>query len=175
MTEGSAVRPSKPSWNDLLIDDSTLDFSKLLQDWRWLLDGSFRVVVGSKFGDWFVERPGGTVEMLDMQNGQLREVAASRDEFYQLIRTREKQEEWLRSGLVTSLHEKGIVPEPGQCYAFSVPPILGGTVDPESVELMDLGVWVSFCGQIQEQVRNLPPETETSPETEVSDVAAKDD
>ena len=39
-------------------------------------------------------------------------------------------------------------------------PEVGGKVDPESVELMDLAVWVSFCGQIQEQVRNLPPETE---------------
>jgi hypothetical protein len=118
------------------------------------------VVVGSKFGDWFVERLGGAVEMLDMQRGQLRQVAGSRDEFYQLIRIREKQEEWLRSDLIAVLHERGIVPDAGQCYAFSVPPILGGKVDPESVELMDLAVWVSFCGQIQEQVRNLPPETE---------------
>lgn len=160
MTEISGGRSLKPAWIDLLIDESTLDFSRLLQDWRWLLVGSFRVVVGSKFGDWFVERPGGAVEMLDMQSGQLRQVAGSRDEFYQLIRTREKQEEWLRSDLVTSLHERGIVPDAGQCYAFSVSPILGGKVDPESVELMDLAVWVSFCGQIQEQVRNLPPQTE---------------
>jgi hypothetical protein len=162
VTGSRANVPSKPTWNDLLIDDSTLDYSRLLQDWRWLLVGSFRVVVGSKFGDWFVERPGGEVEMLDMQTGQLRQVACSRDEFYQLIRTREKQEEWLRSDLVVGLHERGLVPDPGQCYAFSVPPILGGRVDPQSVELMDLGVWVSFCGQIQEQVRNLPPETPIS-------------
>ena len=160
MTDSNGGRPLKPAWIDLLIDDPSLDFSRLLEDWRWLLVGSFRVVVGSKFGDWFVERLGGAVEMLDMQSGQLRQVAGSRDEFYQLIRTREKQEEWLRSELVTGLHEKGMIPDAGQCYAFSVPPILGGTVDPESVEVMDLAVWVSFCGQIQEQVRNLPPETE---------------
>jgi Domain of unknown function (DUF1851) len=169
MTEGNGGHPPKPAWIDLLIDDPSLDFSKLLEDWRWLLVGSFRVVVGSKFGDWFVERPGGAVEMLDMQSGQIRQVAGSRDEFYQLIRTREKQQEWLRSDLVVSLHEMGVVPAAGQCYAFSVPPILGGTVDPQSVELMDLAVWVSFCGQIQEQVRNLPPETP------ISEVIVKND
>jgi Domain of unknown function (DUF1851) len=174
VSESRADVPLKPTWADLLIDDSSLDFSRLLRDWRWLLVGSFRVVVGSKFGDWFVERPGGAVEMLDMRSGKLNQVAASRGEFYELIRTREKQEEWLLSDLVMRLKEKGIVLGPGQCYAFSVPPIFGGTVDPDSVEVMDLAVWVSFCGQIQEQVRNLPPETpietaiatETEPESE---------
>lgn len=159
MSESRADTPLKPTWIDLLIDDPNLDYSRLLQDWRWLLHGSFRVVVGSKFGDWFVERPGGEVEMLDMRKGEICQVAASRSEFYDLIRTRQKQKEWLLSDLVVRLKEKGVVPGPGQCYAFSVPPSLGGSIDPEGVEVMELEPWVSFCGQIQEQIHNLPPET----------------
>ena len=154
--------PIKLTWDDLLIEDPSLDDGRLLEDWEWLLSGQFRVVAGSKFGDWFVERPAGTVEMLDMVEGSLSEIASSRAEFQTLINTREKQELWLLSELVLTLHEKGLVPGAGQCYAFEVPPCLGGKVDSENVEVMDLVVWVSICGQLHRQTQALPPGTKIS-------------
>jgi hypothetical protein len=154
--------PIKLTWDDLLIEDPSLGYERLLEDWSWLLKGAFRVLAASKFGDWFVERPSGPVEMLDAMEGNLREVAPSRAEFQRLINTYEKQEEWLLSELVLALHEKGVVPAAGQCYAFKVPPILAGQVDSESVEVMDLAVWVSICGQLHRQVQAMSPGTRIS-------------
>jgi hypothetical protein len=100
--------------------------------------------------------------MLDMLEGRLREVAHSRDEFQRLINTREKQEEWFLSELILTLHERGVVPAAGQCYAFEVPPVLGGKMGADNVEVLDIYVWVSICGQIHRQVRALPPGTKIS-------------
>lgn len=149
-------------WADLMIEDPDLDPEALLRDWRWLLKGRFRLVAGSKFGDWFVERPDGSVEFLDAIEGTVRGLASSPREFRNLINTTEEQEEWLLSPLVLTLHEKGLVPGSGQCYGFKIPPILGGKVESDNVEVMNLAVWVSLCGQIHRQVQPLPPGTRIS-------------
>jgi hypothetical protein len=149
----------KLDWADLLIEDSALDHKALLEDWRWLLHGPFRVIAGSKFGDWFVQRPDGRVEILDAIEGSIREVAPSHQEFQRLINRRENQEEWLLSALVVSLHEKGLVPGPGQCYGFKMPPVLGGEATSDNVEVMDLKVWVSISAQLHQQLHDLPEGT----------------
>jgi hypothetical protein len=154
--------PIKLTWNDLLIEDTSLNHLELMEDWRWLLQGQFRVVAGSMFGDWFVERPEGPVEMVDAMEGSLRQLASSASEFHRLINTRENQEEWLLSELVATLHEKGLIPGARQCYAFKVPPVLGGKAESDNVHVMDLAVWVSICGQLHRQLQALPPGTKIS-------------
>ena len=149
--------PMKLTWDDLLIEDAGMDHAALLEDWRWLLTGRFSVVVGTKFGDWFIERPDGRVEMLDTIEGAVRPVASSREEFQILINTPALREEWLLCELVSTLHEKGIVPGPGQCYAFRIPPVLGGEAVSDNVALMDIKVWMSLGGQMHKQVQALPP------------------
>jgi len=149
-------------WDDLLFEDATLDYEALLDDWRWILNGRFRVVAGTKFGDWFMERPDGQVQFLDAIDGTIREVATSTVEFRSMINTQEKQEEWLLSPLVLTLHENGVVPASGQCYGFKLPPVLGGKVESDNVEVIDLRLWVSLCGQIHRQVQSLPPGTKIS-------------
>jgi hypothetical protein len=147
----------KLTWDDLLIEDPTLDFQRLLADWKWLLQGQYRVVAGTKFGDWFIERPNGAVEILDATDGSLRQLAESTAAFRASINTQARQEEWLLSLLVLSLHEKGVIPGPGQCYGFKIPLILGGKAITDNVQVMDLVVWVSLCGQLHEQLSRLPP------------------
>ena len=151
--------PARLEWPDLLIEDSTLDHLALLADWNWLLKGTFRVFAGSKFGDWFLERPGGTVDFLDAIEGTLRQVAPNVDEFRRLINTREKQEAWLLSHLVLACHGKGMVPGPRQCYGFKLPPVLGGGIELENIELLDLQLCVSLAGQIHRQSVGLPEGT----------------
>jgi hypothetical protein len=142
-----------------LVEDPALDHHALLEDWSWLLKKPFRVIAGTKFGDWFIERPEGAVEILDALDGSLRQVASSSAEFQRLLNTKEKQEEWLLSLLVLTLHEKGVVPGPGQCYTFKVPPVLGGKAESDNVEVSNLKAWVSFCAQLHEQLQTLPPGT----------------
>jgi hypothetical protein len=149
-------KPIKLTWADLLIEDRSLDHRVVLSDWSWLLGDVFSVIAGTKFGDWFILRPDGHVDLLDALEGELREVASSYEEFTRLINTRERQEEWLLSLLVLTLHEQGVIPGPGQCYAFKVPPILGGKADSSNVEVMSLTVWVSLCGQLHREIKEMP-------------------
>ncbi len=58
-------------------------------------------------------------------------------------------EEWLRSG--------GRRPRPSECVGYRVPLFLGGRDSIENLELADMSVYVSLCGQLEKQSRSLPP------------------
>ena len=146
----------KLGWSDLLIED-VRGVHALLGDWSWLISGPFAVVAGTKFGDWFLERPDGSTHLLDAIEGELRQVASSAQEFRELINTPPMQEEWLLSELVLTLHEQGLIPRAHECYAFTRPLILGGKAVSSNVQLMDLAVWVSLCGQLHQQLRQTGP------------------
>jgi hypothetical protein len=63
------------------------------------------------------------------------------------VNTNEWQERHLLSFQVAQLHERGIIPGAGQCYAFIPHPALLGRIDVERVMLMDIGVWQHICAQ----------------------------
>jgi hypothetical protein len=153
---------TKLTWDDLLIEAPDLDPGILAHGWAWLVTGQFRAIAASKFGDWFLERPDGAIQMLDAVEGTLEQVASSYSEFRDRINTREKQEEWLLSELVFTLHEKNMVPSRGECYSFKLPLVLGGKAESANVEVCDFRLWVSLCGQIHEQTRALPEGTRIS-------------
>jgi len=144
---------TKLTWSDLLIEPPELDPEILAHGWAWLVKGRFRAIAATKFGDWFLERPDGCVQMLDAIEGTLEQVASSHAEFQGLINTREKQEEWLLPELVFTLHEKGIVPARGECYSFKLRLVLGGKAVSDNVEVCALTLWVSISGQLHEQTQ----------------------
>jgi hypothetical protein len=53
----------------------------------------------------------------------------------------------------------GLVPGDGQVLSFNVPPVLGGALEPESLELTNFVVPVNIAGQIHQKVQTLPPGT----------------
>jgi hypothetical protein len=60
-------------------------------------------------------------------------------------------EDWLDQG--------GAQPRPDQCVGYRVPLFLGGEDDIPNLELTDIGVYVSVCGQLYMQVADLPAGT----------------
>ncbi len=155
--EMGELMKARLSWDDLLIEAAALDVRTLEHGWAWLLDWrDFHAIAASKFGDWFLARADDTVYMLDGIEGALVKVASSSQEFQALVNMREKQEQWLLSELVLTLHEEGVVPAAGQCYSFKLPLVLGGKAESSNVELCDLQVWMSLCGQIHQQTQALP-------------------
>lgn len=108
----------------------------------------------SKFGIWFLRRPEGEFEMLDVFTGQLHPIADRYNDFIQEVNEPWWQEVYLLSELIFQLHEAGKVPGPSQCYALAPHPALGGpnpmngaAVDPNLVMVMDVPVWQSICAQ----------------------------
>jgi len=150
------------TWDDLLIEGTDLDPEILAHGWAWLVKGEYRAIAASKFGDWFLERPDGTVQMLDAIEGTLEQVASSFNEFRELINMQARQEEWLLSELVFTMHEKNVIPSRGECYSFKLPLVLGGKAESQNVEVCDFRIWVSICGQIHEQTRGLTEGTRIS-------------
>jgi hypothetical protein len=108
----------------------------------------------NKFGSWFLRRPEGHVEMLDVLTGTIDKVANSYEEFIGLVNEPGWQEVYLLSELVYELHQQGTVPGSGQCYALVPHPAIGGPnpatsdrIDPQFVMVMDIPVWQSLCSQ----------------------------
>lgn len=148
------------TWADLLIEDiSPEQFQQWLVPWTGHIVGVVAPVFLNKFGSWFLRRPEGHIEMLEVFTGRIEQVAENQALFTTQVNERWWQEIYLCSESVFKLHEAGKIPGPGQCYALAPHPALGGpnpangdAVDPRFVMVMDIPVWQSICAQFVRRV-----------------------
>jgi hypothetical protein len=139
---------AKLTWDDLLIQSlPEADVRAWLGYWSKMVGGRVAPVYMSKFGDWFLRRPDGGTDELSIIEGTYSSVASTPEEFASRVNSQAWQEQHLLSFHVAQLHERGIVPQAGQCYAFVPHPVLLGRIDIERVMLMDIGVWQHVCAQ----------------------------
>jgi hypothetical protein len=146
---------SRLTWDDLLIQDITPEqFRDWLAPWAGVVTGRVAPAFLNKFGAWFLRRPEGHLELLDVFTGRLERIADSYDDFIREVNQQWWQEAYLLSKLVYQLHQAGKVPGPGQCYAIAPHPALGGpnpangdAIDPGFVLVTDMAVWQSICAQ----------------------------
>jgi len=146
----------KRDWPDLLIQDcSQEEMRSWLEPWQWCLNGRVTPLFLSRFGCWFLQRPEGMVEMLDVFFGQVEEVAPSYETFLQSVDTPSWQEVYLLSDFVFRLHVAGKVAAGIDCYAIAPHPAVGGPdpwsaapLDTESVMIMDAPIWQGVCAQL---------------------------
>jgi hypothetical protein len=130
------------TWADLLIEDVTLDdFGRWMSEWGDFIGGQVAPAFMSKFGTWFLRRPQGHVEMLDVFTGGVERMANSYEAFIAEVNQQWWQEVYLLSELVFRLHEVSKIPGPGQT------PMAGQPVDPKFVIVMEIGLWQSLCAQ----------------------------
>lgn len=146
---------SRLTWDDLLIQNVAQDdFSRWLAPWSWLVTGRMAPEYLNKFGSWFLRRPDGHIEILDVLTGTIDKVADSYEEFISLTHDQSWQETNLLSKLVYELHQRGSIPGSGKCYALAPHPAIGGPnpakgqrIDPRFVMILDILVWQSLCSQ----------------------------
>jgi hypothetical protein len=140
--------PLKLTWDDLLIQAiPESDARTWLGYWSSMVAGPVAPVFMSKFGDWFLRRPDGETDELSVIEGTYSKVASTPDEFSTLVNSQSWQEQHLLSFQVGQLHERGVIPPAGQCYALAPHPALLGRIDIERVVLMDIGLWQRICAQ----------------------------
>lgn len=142
----------KLTWNDLLIQDlDEQEVSALLSPWSFMLQGRVAPIFLNKFGSWFLRRPSGQVDVLDVLAGGVEEVADSYESFVGCVNDVSWQEDFLLSRTVLDLHGAGKVPGPRECYAIAPHPALGGgpagSIHVARVMVMSLNVWQSICRQ----------------------------
>jgi hypothetical protein len=145
----------KLTWDDLLIQNVEDDvLQRTLRPWSFALQGECGLVFLNRFGSWFLRRRDGSVDLLDVFDGSVRQVCAPDERFEQHVNTLAWQERYLLSLTVFDLHAAGKVARGTQCYAIAPHPALGGpnpslgqALKPEFTLVVDLEVWQSLCRQ----------------------------
>lgn len=150
------------TWNELTVSPDGVDLPALLDAWRWLIDETYEPVVISALGDLFLRHDDGRIFWLDAGWGKFTEVAASGEEFKAEMVKPENASEWFVPQLVGELLSAGLTLAPGECFSYKVPPVLGGQIEVENFEPTDLQVHFGILGQVHEQVKDLPPDTQIS-------------
>lgn len=132
-----------------------------LSSWRWLGLGDREPLFASPFGDVFFRAPDG-FWWLDTLEATLTRPWATVEELEADLNTFEGQDRYLLAGLAQNAARRGLLPGPDQVYDFRAPPILGGAVDVDNLDVADFVVSLNIAGQIHGQVRDLPPGTPMS-------------
>src|SRR5215471_8357228 len=95
------ARMSRLTWPDLLIEGITPNQCRdWLTPWRGVVAGSFTPAFLNKFGFWFLRRPAGQVEILDVFTGKLEQVTQTYEELVRDVNEQWWQETYLFSELV---------------------------------------------------------------------------
>ena len=148
--------------DDYLIDHSTLDWQKLLASWEWLLDEAqtFSPWLMNRFGDLFFVDEAGVVSWLNINDGEVTEVAKSEAEFVELLEDEANADEWFMTALVDAVIETGMILKSAQCFGFKLLPVLDGEYDPSNVYVASIEEYWDCCGDVHEQIEGLPDGTE---------------
>jgi hypothetical protein len=147
------------TWNELTISFDPTASEALLSDWGWLVTGDLEVVVVSALGDLFLRNSEGHILWLDVGAARITQVAASSDEFKQLMQMAENANDWFVPQLIGDLIARGKLLSPGQCYSYKKPPMLSGELTVDNLEPTDLLVHCSICGQIGRKIQQMPEGT----------------
>ncbi|WP_169787963.1 T6SS immunity protein Tdi1 domain-containing protein [Caldimonas brevitalea] len=115
----------------------------------------------SAAGDVFFEAPDRSIHWLDTGQGQLAQVSDTRDLFLAALRD-DAGAEWFLAPVVDQLLAEGKLLAEGQCFAFKVLPILGGTYAAENMVPMSAAEWYGFSGHVHHQIKDLPEGTSMS-------------
>jgi len=132
-----------------------LDVERLLAEWRWLCPNPVSLVARNAFGDLFLRDGGGQIHRLEVGIGKLLKVADTEAQFKELATS--KREEWFAEREESAAAEKGLKPNANQCIGFSVPLVLRrASANPNDPYVADLYDHISFLGDINKQIANLP-------------------
>jgi len=143
----------------LTIPIEGLPFDKLLADWRWLVPEKSTPLLMTAFGDLFLCDDAGQVHLLALMTGELKSVAASQQEFEEACENREQRRSWFLGFLSMELKKRhGPLPK-NDCYSCKIPLSLGGKLESENFEPIDLLTHFSVLGQLHRQTKHLPPGT----------------
>jgi hypothetical protein len=94
--------------------------------------------------------------MLDVGTGALTRLADNRDDFCSKIDEGDNANNWLMIPLVDQLVAAGIHLLPGQCYGFTIPPVIGGDYTVENSTVLAISTYLPTAGYIHNQLRDLP-------------------
>jgi hypothetical protein len=139
---------------------SAIDASAVLSLWSALLPAGCKLLGASLFGDLFVARESGEVDMLDLVSGELKQVAVCVEEFDWDRTQPQWREELLMQSLADAALSAGLKLGPAECLAFRTPPMLGGQLRQDNLVPWNFLAYHSGLAKVFPQIRHLPLGTE---------------
>jgi hypothetical protein len=137
-------------------------FATAMESWAWIGELEGKVPrLASMFGDVFLEGADG-FWFLDTIEGTLTRRWPDAASLQADVNNAEARDQLLMPGLVAAAADVGLVPGEQQVLAFKVPPVLGGEVSADNLDLLDFLVAMHINGEIHRQVKDLPPGTPIS-------------
>jgi hypothetical protein len=141
----------------LTISIEGLSFDILLADWRWLVPENFNPILMTAFGNLFLHDGSDRIHLLNLMTGELKVVAASQYEFEEACESREQRQSWFLGFLLMELKSKHGPLQKNDCYSCKIPLSLGGQLEADNFEPVDLQTHYSILGQLHRQTNTLPP------------------
>lgn len=144
-----------------LVTPAECELERALESWSWIDLSDKTPVAVTAFGDvFFVALTG--IWFLDKIEGTLTRVCGSREELATILESDEGKNHYLLAGFVQRAAREGMPLGPGECYDFTVAPILGGNIGYENVQKRNLVVAINVAGQIHEKARSKQNGEETA-------------
>jgi hypothetical protein len=144
------------SIHDYVIDHRDFDWPSLFAEWTWLVPKRFTVWLMNRFRDLYLVLDEGSVHMLDVGCGSLKQVANSREDFGVKIDEDDNANDWFMIPLVDELVAAGITLQGGQCYSYKKPPVLGGDYTLQNTCVLPIAEHYGAYGSIHHQIKDLP-------------------
>jgi hypothetical protein len=141
--------------SDYLLDQAGFDWQTMLAGWADVLPASFTIWLVNRFADVFLIAEDGQVYFLDVAGGTFSRVAESRGQFADLADLPQNANDWLMIPLIDKCVDVGMLLRPGQCYAFKIPPLLGGGYDVGNVAPVDVVENYAFLADIWSQTKGV--------------------
>ena len=148
------------TFEDLLppVKDLGTDFVTATSAWRWLVPESAAPLLITALGDVFITLDT-SVSFLDTEEGTLEPVARDRQRWKQKLRDPDSVAEWFKPGFVAALKDAGLTLSAGEVYSPLVPPVIGGSYNPNNYITSQWRAHLHFLGQVHDQVKDMPPGT----------------
>ncbi|WP_265562457.1 T6SS immunity protein Tdi1 domain-containing protein [Sphingomicrobium arenosum] len=125
-----------------------------LEAWSSILPAGPRILRTSLFGDAFILGSDGGVHLLERGECFSEKGSNSEEAFWRRIQNDDQN--WLLADLADECRAAGLILEDRQCYAFTVPPILGGTYTVANVWVAPWSEWFSLTADLFKSVKDLP-------------------
>ena len=143
------------TWKDLTFLPSEEALASLFEAWSWFLPQPFRPVMASTLGDVFFQKEGDPIFWLNTGTAEITQVAGSRAEFLELLKT-DMANEWFMPGLIEQLMGAGKTLQPDYCYTFVTLPVFKeGKYDVANLNSVPAKEHFAVTGLIHREIRDL--------------------
>jgi hypothetical protein len=135
---------------------ASIDLSKILSSWTWLIGDQCSVIALTKAGDALLKDAEGHLNFLDIGQGTLTFISNNYLDFEEANLSEDIMDEVLLPLLVNQLEANNLVLKPGQVYSYRLLPILGGEYAETNRYAGNLYEHFSLSGKMPAQIKDAP-------------------